>query len=260
MCSSDLSSKNAEMEYIDILLEGKSNEFKGRVLAFIRKYKIDANDPTFMLLVAIGGLDVALVDLPQILAQGQQGMSEEMKRVKSDFTKLWQPAITALKAEIEEVKRLQQEGDVRATRKERELSQKMATVENAIFALDTNIKALEGIESRIKSDYLGLARGLKEYKEELANGLNKLEERDSVKVLDFDKWRAEHWLLCLGTMVLGLLFGIDSWRTHSDLNRVSEQLDRVNEQLDRVLTHVDYNATKLGRIEKHLGVKKPKSE
>ena len=81
------SSKNAEMEYIDILLEGKSNEFKGRVLAFIRKYKIDANDPTFMLLVAIGGLDVALVDLPQILAQGQQGMSEEMKRVKSDFTK-----------------------------------------------------------------------------------------------------------------------------------------------------------------------------
>ena len=247
------SGKNAEMEYIDILLEGKSNEFKGRVLAFIRKYKIDANDPTFMLLVAIGGLDVALVDLPQILAQGQQGMSEEMKRVKSDFTKLWQPAITALKAEIEEVKRLQQEGDVRATRKERELSQKMATVENAIFALDTNIKALEGIESRIKSDYLGLARGLKEYKEELANGLNKLEERDSVKVWDYQKWRAEHWLLFVGTVFLGLLFGVDSWRVHSELNR-------VNQQLEQVLKHVDYNATKLGRIEKHLGVKKPKSE
>jgi hypothetical protein len=243
------SSKNAELEYIDILLEGKSNEFKGRVLAFIRKYKIDANDPTFMLLVAIGGLDVALVDLPQAVAQGQKSMSEEMKRVEGEFGKLWRAAIAALKAEIEEVKRLQQEGDVRATRKERELERKMATVENAIFALDTNIKALEGIESRIKSDYLGVARGLKEYKEELANGLN-----------NFDKWRAEHWLLCLGTMVLGLLFGIDSWRTHSDLNRVSEQLDRVNEQLDRVLTNVDYNATKLGRIEKHLGVKKPKSE
>lgn len=43
------SSKNAELEYIDVLLEGKSNEFKGRVLAFVRKYKIDAKDPTFML-------------------------------------------------------------------------------------------------------------------------------------------------------------------------------------------------------------------
>ena len=125
------SSKNAEMEYIDILLEGKSNEFKGRVLAFIRKYKIDANDPTFMLLVAIGGLDVALVDLPVAVAQGQKSMSEEMKRVEGEFGKLWRAAIAALKAEIEEVKRLQQEGDVRATRKERELERKMATVENA---------------------------------------------------------------------------------------------------------------------------------
>jgi hypothetical protein len=50
-----------------------------------------------------------------------------------------------------------------------------------------------------------------------------------------------------------LLLCIDSWRVHSELNLVKEKLDRV-------LTHVDYNATKLGRIEKHLGVKKPKNE
>ncbi len=122
------SSKNAEMEYIDILLEGKSNEFKGRVLAFIRKYKIDANDPTFMLLVAIGGLDVALVDLPQAVAKGQQGMSEEIKRVESEFGKLWRTAIAALKAEIEAVKKVHQERDLRSTTNEWELSQKIATV------------------------------------------------------------------------------------------------------------------------------------
>ncbi len=247
------SSKNAELEYIDVLLEGKSNEFKGRVLAFIRKYKIDANDPTFMLLVAIGGLDVALVDLPQIFAQGQQGMSEEMKRVKSDFTKLWQPAITALKAELEEVKTLQHDGDVRATTKDRELDRKIAVVQAAILALDANIKALEGIESRINADYSSLATELVAYKQELATGLNKLEERDSVKIWNYDKWRADHWLLVMSTFFLALIFCIDSWRTHSDLNRVSEQLNRV-------LTKVDYNATKLGRIEKHLGVKKPKSD
>jgi hypothetical protein len=245
------SSKNAEMEYIDILLEGKSNEFKGRVLAFIRKYKIDAQDPTFMLLVAIGGLDVALVDLPQAIAKGQKGMSEEIKRVESEFGKLWRTAISALKLEIEDVQTVHQERDLRSTTKERELDRKIAAVQTAILALDTNIKALEGIESRIKADYSSLAKGLVAYKQELATGLNKLEERDSIKIWDYDKWRAEHWLFLIGTMFLALLFSIDSWRTHSDLNRVSEQLDRV-------LTKVDYNATKLGRIEKHLGVKKPK--
>jgi hypothetical protein len=247
------SSKNAEMEYIDILLEGKSNDFKGRVLAFIRKYKIDAKDPTFMLLVAIGGLDVALVDLPQAIATGQRGMSEEIKRVEGEFGKLWRTAIAALKVEIEDVKTLHQSRDLTATTKEGELNQKIAAVKKAMSDLDTNVKALEGIEYRIRSDYSGLARGLAAYKQELATGLNKLEERDSIKIWDYDKWRAEHWLFLISTMFLALLFGIDSWRTHSDLNRVSEQLDRV-------LTKVDYNATKLGRIEKHLGVKKPKSE
>jgi hypothetical protein len=247
------SSKNAEMEYIDILLEGKSNEFKGRVLAFIRKYKIDANDPTFMLLVAIGGLDVALVELPQALATGQKGMSEEVKRIEGEFGKLWRTAIAALKSEIEEVKTVHQERDLRSTAKERELDRKIAVVQTAILAVDSNIKALEGIESRIKADYASLLRGLTVYKQELATGLDRLEERDSIKIWDYDKWRAGHWLLFVGTFFLALIFCIDSWRTHSDL-------DRVSEKLDRVLTKVDYNATKLGRIEKHLGVKKPKSE
>jgi hypothetical protein len=247
------SSKNAEMEYIDILLEGKSNEFKGRVLAFIRKYKIDANDPTFMLLVAIGGLDTALVDLPQAIAKGQKGMSEEIKRIEGEFGKLWRTAIAALKSEIKDIETVQKTRDLTATTKERELDRKIVAVQTAMSDLDTNVKALEGIESRIKADYMSLARGLAAYKQELATGLDKLEQRDSIKVWDYDKWRAEHWLFLISTMFLALLFGIDSWRTHSDLNRVSEQLDRV-------LTKVDYNATKLGRIEKHLGVKKPKNE
>jgi hypothetical protein len=139
------------------------------------------------------------------------------------------------------------------TSRERELNQKIAAVNKAMSDLDTNVKALEGIESRIKADYLGLARGLAAYKQELATGLDKLEQRDSIKIWDYDKWRAEHWLLFSCTVLLGLLFGIDSWQTHS-------KLDRVSERLERVLTKVDYNATKLGRIEKHLGVKKPKSE
>lgn len=178
-------------------------------------------------------------------------MSEKIKRVESEFGKLWRTAIAALKSEIEDVKAVHQERDLRSTTKERELDRKIAAVQTAISALDANILTLEGIESRIKADYSSLARGLVAYKEELATGLNKLEERDSIKIWDYDKWRAEHWLLFVGTFFLALIFCVDSWRTHSDLNRVSEQLDRV-------LTKVDYNATKLGRIERHLGVKKPK--
>jgi hypothetical protein len=245
------SSKSAEMEYIDVLLEGKSNEFKGRVLAFIRKYKIDANDPTFMLLVAIGGLDVALVDLPQAIDKSQQGMRGEIERVGSEFKQIWRTAITALKSELEDVKTVHQERDLRSTTKERELDRKIATVQTAISALDANILTLKGIEYRIKADSSSLAKELVAYKQELATGLNKLEERDSIKIWDYDKWRAEHWLLFLGTVFLGLLFCIDSWRVHSELERVSKKLDNV-------LTQVGYNATKLGRIEKHLGVKKPK--
>jgi hypothetical protein len=245
------SSKHAEMEYIDILLEGKSNEFKGRVLAFIRKYKIDANDPTFMLLVAIGGLDVALVDLPQAVAKGQQDMSEEIERVGSEFKQIWRTAVTALKSEIEEIQKTQKEGDLTFVTRERELARKIGVINTAILDLAANINALQGIESRVKADYSALSMELRLYQQKLTAGLDRLEQRDSVRIWDVDNWRAGHWLLLAGTLFLGLLIGIDSWRTHSDL-------DRVSKKLDNVLTKVGHNATKLERIEKHLGVKKPK--
>jgi hypothetical protein len=245
------SSKNAQMEYIDVLLEGKSNDFKGRVLAFIRKYKIDANDPTFMLLVAIGGLDVALVDLPQAVAQGQQGMSEEIERVGGEFKQLWQTAVTALKSEIEDIQKTQKEGDLTFVTRERELARKITIINTAILDLAANINALQGIESRVKADYSALSMELRLYQQKLTAGLDKLEQRDSVRIWDVDNWRAGHRLVVVGTLCLGLLIGIDSWRTHSDLERVSKKLDNV-------LTKVGHNATKLERIEKHLGVKKPK--
>jgi ribosomal protein S9 len=247
------SRKDKELEALDILLKGKSDEYKGRVLQYVRDAKVDANDSTFILMVALGNLDIALVDLPKAITIGQQGMSEEIKRVESEFGKLWRTAIAALKVEIEDVKTLHQSRDLTATTRERELDRKIAVVQKAMSDLDTNIKALEGIESRVKANYAGLARGLVEYKQELATGLNRLAQRDAIKVWDYDKWRAEHWLLFLGTFFLMLLVCIDSWRVHSELNQISDQLERV-------LTNVGYNATKLGRIEKHLGIRRPKDE
>jgi hypothetical protein len=247
------SSKNAELEYIDVLLEGKSNEFKGRVLAFVRKYKIDAKDPTFMLLVALGNLDVALVDFPQAIDKGQQGMRGEIERVGGEFKQIWQGAVTALKSELADIQKAQQQRNLTSVTRERELERKIGTIDTALRSLETNILTLEGIESRVKADYLSLSVELRLRQKDLAASFNRIEERDAVKFWDWDRWRAEHWLLVMSTFFLALIFCIDSWRTHSDL-------DRVSGKLENVLVKVGYNATKLGRIEKHLGVKKPKGE
>jgi hypothetical protein len=53
-------------EALDVLLdEDKSDAYKGRVLELVRKHKIDANDPIFLLVAGISNIDVALVDAPQ---------------------------------------------------------------------------------------------------------------------------------------------------------------------------------------------------
>jgi hypothetical protein len=56
---------NKELEALDVLLKGKSDEYKGRVLQYVRDAKVEANDPTFLLMAALGNLDVALIDLPK---------------------------------------------------------------------------------------------------------------------------------------------------------------------------------------------------
>ena len=47
----------------------------------------------------------------------------------------------------------------------------------------------------------------------------------------------------------------DSWRMHSDLNRVTEDLRSATERIADISEKVGYDTVKLGRIEKHLGIK-----
>lgn len=145
------SKKNREMEALDLLLKGKSDEYKGRVLEYVRNAKVDADDSTFLLMAALGNLDVALVDLPK-----------------------------------------------------------------------------------------------------------EIEERDLVVLWDFNNWRAQHWLFAIGTSVIITVVAIDSWRTHSKLNQVMEELRSTNEKIADMSEKVGYNTTKLGRIEKYLGIKRTK--
>ena len=67
-----------EQEALDILLKGKSDEYKGRILEYVRSAKVNADDPTFVLMAALGNLDVALVELPQEIDKGKKSLREEI--------------------------------------------------------------------------------------------------------------------------------------------------------------------------------------
>jgi hypothetical protein len=55
-----------------------------------------------------------------------------------------------------------------------------------------------------------------------------------------------------------IVVAIDSWRTHSDLDLAIEYLRSANEQIADISVKVGYDTVKLGRIEKHLGIKRIK--
>ena len=50
---------------LDLALEGKSEEFKARVLEIVYRSRVEIDDPLFLVLVATGRLEVLLEDAPQ---------------------------------------------------------------------------------------------------------------------------------------------------------------------------------------------------
>jgi hypothetical protein len=90
-----------ELTALDILLEGKSYEYKGRVLEYVRKLKIDANDPAFLLTVGIGNLDVALIDLPKAIEASVKKLNAEIVNLTDDLRSMFQSAILQLKIQIQ---------------------------------------------------------------------------------------------------------------------------------------------------------------
>ena len=89
---------------------------------------------------------------------------------------------------------------------------------------------------------------------ELAKSFKRIEDRDSVKLWDIEKWRSHHWILAISAILILLVMQFDSWRMHSDLNRVTEDLRSATEKIADISEKVGYGTVKLGRIEKHLGI------
>jgi hypothetical protein len=97
------SRKDKELEALDLLLKGKSDEYKGRVLQYVRNAKVDANDSTFILMVALGNLDIALVDLPKAIDASGKKSSVEIGKMISELRALFQEAVKQAQKQIEAI-------------------------------------------------------------------------------------------------------------------------------------------------------------
>ena len=109
------SKKNRELEALDLLLKGKSDEYKGRVLEYVRNAKVDADDSTFILMVALGNLDVALVDLPKAIEASGQKSSAEISKLITELRTMFQLAAKQAQERIDAINdaegRIQQQLD-----------------------------------------------------------------------------------------------------------------------------------------------------
>jgi vacuolar-type H+-ATPase subunit I/STV1 len=109
------SKKDREMEALDLLLKGKSDEYKGRVLQYVRDAKVDAEDSTFILMVALGNLDVALVDLPKAIEASGKKSSVEISKMITELRTMFQLAAKQAQERIDAINdaedRIQQQLD-----------------------------------------------------------------------------------------------------------------------------------------------------
>lgn len=78
-----------EKQLLDLVLDGKSDAYKVKVYEIVRLSKIDASDPSFLLLVATGRLEVLLEqfphDLSQMLQQEMQTYQQGLQQTKKWF-------------------------------------------------------------------------------------------------------------------------------------------------------------------------------
>jgi hypothetical protein len=60
---------NEAQELLEILLEGRSDSFKAKVLEIVYRHQLDPNDPNLQILIATGQLEALLEEIPDRLQQ-----------------------------------------------------------------------------------------------------------------------------------------------------------------------------------------------
>jgi hypothetical protein len=60
---------NRDQELIEILLEGRSDAFKAKVLEAVYRHQLDPDDPNLQIMIATGQLEILLEEMPDRLQQ-----------------------------------------------------------------------------------------------------------------------------------------------------------------------------------------------
>lgn len=255
------SKKDREMEALDLLLIGKSADYKGRVLEFVRRFKVDGNDPIFLLMAALGNLDVALVDLPKVIEDGGEDLRKNIDLITADFQIVCETAKQESQSQNDTVNAALQELQIKieaVTTAEDRIVEQLDCVSTA--AIETK-NLLESSQDDYKTSVSSAGRKLARLLDRadgLAATFERMEQRDLVSPWDLTQWKAQHWIAAIGLATILLLMGVNSWQTHSELSQIREDLRLSNDTVRDILEKVGYNTVKLGRIEKYLGIKRIK--
>jgi hypothetical protein len=255
------SKQDREMEALDILLKGKSDDYKGRVLEFVRRFKVDGNDPIFLLMAALGNLDIALLDLPKVIEDGGKDLRKKIDLIITDFRIVCETAKKESQLQNDTVKtalnELRTKIDAVITAENRIVEQ----LDRVSIAASETRELLESSQDEYKTYVSSAGRKfarLLDRADGLADTFVRMEQRDLISPWDITQWKSQQWITAIGVAIVLLFMGLDSWRTHSEMSQMREDLRSSNDTVRDISEKVGYNTVKLGRIEKYLGIKRTK--
>jgi hypothetical protein len=249
------SKKDKELQALDLLLKDKSNAYKGRILEYVRNAKVDADDPTFVLMVALGNLEAMLVDLPQTIESGGAKSLEQIKAIITKFQTQSLGSVAEIQAKIETIeslaKKINQNHEslkVQQSTLFKKIDETNTEMENARTFFQNTAKVLIKFENGTDGKLDKLVKK--------ADGLvDKLEaiEQHSIPV-----WNINNWFVVTLMASILLCIAVGAFKTEGHLSSIEAQSNQINERLKEVEEKVGYDTVKLGRIEKSLGIKPAK--
>ena len=219
---------------LQLALQGESAEHINRVLSLIIKFGIDPDEEFFLIIAAIGHLKVLVEDAPkewQHLFELFSGELDQWATTNVEHLKL-----LASKTETIEHLALSCERLGNSLELLQIVSQEQTNQLKSSISLSTELRELKQELKEVKESKQELTRQILTLKKEIIPAVNRLNEN---KVLTWSgKWGKR---VVVG---FGIALGLSLWN-----------LWQMNSALTQTQQRSDWAFTKLGRIEKKLGIR-----
>jgi hypothetical protein len=249
------SKKDKDLQALDVLLQGKSDAYKGRILEYVRNAKVDADDPTFVLTVALGNLETMLVDLPQAISAGGAESLEQIRAIITKFQTQSLGSVADIQAKIESIESL-----AKTLNKNHEsLKVQQGTVFKKIDETNTQMEKTRTYfeaASRIMASFENNTDGKLDKLVKKADGL--VDKLQAIEQHSIPVWNINNWSVVVVLASILLCIAVGAFKTDGRLSSLLTQSNQINDRLKEVEEKVGYDTVKLGRIEKNLGIKPAK--